>query len=169
MWNPDRFVRFRQIKPDCERGQIKPDFLSQEGERAEASRTARLAQACKPGKNLGELISYLLGAQVKATPSLVTWRRSLFGRLGVVSADRYERHVCRVFNSAGKDLALELVRTGLAWRTRKYADEQTAAEREAYAAAESSAREWGLGLWSQTDPQDPSECRALKKQRQKCR
>lgn len=83
--------------------------------------------------------------------------------------DRYERQVCRVFSSEGEDLALELVRTGLAWRTRKYADEQTQSEREAYAAAEGSARERRLGLWSQPDPQDPSECRALKKQQQRCR
>lgn len=84
-------------------------------------------------------------------------------------ADRFKRQVCRVASPTGSDIALELVKTGLAWRTRKYAEEQTPGERELYAAAEAIARERGLGLWSQPDPQEPSACRELKEQRQKCR
>lgn len=83
--------------------------------------------------------------------------------------DRFKRQVCRVASPAGGDIALELVRTGLAWRTRKYAEEQTPEERELYAEAEGIARERGLGLWSQPDPQEPGACRELKEQRQKCR
>jgi endonuclease YncB( thermonuclease family) len=83
--------------------------------------------------------------------------------------DAYERQVCRVTSPTGADISLELVQTGLAWHSRKYAFEQRAEERERYEAAETWARGRGLGLWSQTDPQDPSECRAFKKQRQKCR
>lgn len=83
--------------------------------------------------------------------------------------DRFRRQVCRVNSPSGRDEALSLVEAGLAWRTRKYADEQTADERELYAAAESAARARGLGLWSQPDPQEPSACRELKAQRQKCR
>lgn len=83
--------------------------------------------------------------------------------------DRYKRQVCRVTALDGNDVALELVRTGLAWHTRKYADEQTPDEREIYAAAEVHARARHLGLWSQPEPQDPSDCRAAKKVRQKCR
>jgi endonuclease YncB( thermonuclease family) len=83
--------------------------------------------------------------------------------------DRFKRQVCRVKSHSGRDEALGLVEAGLAWRTRKYADEQTADERELYDAAESGARARGLGIWSQPDPQEPSACRALKEQRQKCR
>lgn len=84
-------------------------------------------------------------------------------------ADRFGRQVCRVEGPEGKDVALELVSTGLAWRTRKYAAEQTLSERETYSAAEEAARRRGLGLWSQPDPQAPEVCRELKNQRQKCR
>lgn len=83
--------------------------------------------------------------------------------------DRYRRQVCRVTSPEGADIAEELVRTGVAWHTVKYRSEQTPPEQERYAAAEVAARARGLGLWSQPDPQDPGECRALKKQRQKCR
>lgn len=83
--------------------------------------------------------------------------------------DRFKRQVCRVASPTGSDIALELVKTGLAWRTRKYVDEQTHEERELFTEAETIAREQGLGLWSQPDPQEPSACRALKEQRQKCR
>lgn len=83
--------------------------------------------------------------------------------------DRYERQVCRVTGHKGEDVALGLVEAGLAWRTRKYTDEQTQEERNRYLAAESLAREYGLGLWSQEDPLEPSECRALKKKRVKCK
>lgn len=93
-------------------------------------------------------------------------------RVDCYKVDRFERQVCRVFGADGSDIALELVQTGLAWRTCKYASEQTPAERDAYATAEDTARSRGLGLWSQPDPMEPGECRALRQQRQqrqKCR
>ena len=83
--------------------------------------------------------------------------------------EKYSRQVCRVTTSEWHDIALELVRTGLAWHTVKYRDEQTPHEQERYSAAEASARVRSLGLWSLPDPQEPEECRALKKQRVKCR
>ena len=83
--------------------------------------------------------------------------------------EKYGRQVCRVTTSDGHDIALELVRTGLAWHTVKYRDEQTPHEQERYAAAEASARERSLGLWSLPDPQEPGKCRGFKKQRVKCR
>jgi len=55
-------------------------------------------------------------------------------------ADRYKRQVCRVSAPDGTDVALELVRTGLAWHTVKYRREQTSEEQERYAAAETQAR-----------------------------
>ena len=83
--------------------------------------------------------------------------------------DPFERQVCRVKNLDGIDVALELVRSGLAWHTVKYLSEQAEEEQGRYAAAEAAARSRSLGLWSQSDPQEPGECRALRKQRQKCR
>lgn len=81
---------------------------------------------------------------------------------------RYQRQVCRVAGPDGHDIALELVKTGLAWHSVKYRNEQTAAEQNAYAVAEETARSRRLGLWGLPDPQEPSECRALRKQGQKC-
>lgn len=83
--------------------------------------------------------------------------------------EKYKRQVCRVAAPDGQDIAEELVRTGLAWHTVKYRDEQWQEEQARYANAEAVARSRELGIWSQGDPQDPGECRALKKQRQKCR
>lgn len=82
---------------------------------------------------------------------------------------KYGRQVCHVRGLDGHDIALELVKTGMAWHTVKYREEQTVSEEAAYATAEESARARGLGLWSQPDPQAPSDCRALRKQRKKCR
>lgn len=82
---------------------------------------------------------------------------------------KYQRQVCRVAGPDGHDIALELVKTGLAWHTVKYRDEQTAAEQSAYGAAEAAARSRGLGLWTSPDPQEPAECRQLRKQQKKCR
>lgn len=82
---------------------------------------------------------------------------------------RYGRQVCRVAGLNGHDIALELVRTGMAWHTVKYRHEQTVAEQNQFAEAEAEARARQLGLWSQPEPQEPSECRALKKQRNSCR
>lgn len=83
--------------------------------------------------------------------------------------DVYERQVCRLVSPAGEDISLELVQTGLAWHSRKYAFEQRPEERGRYEAAEALARQRGLGLWSLPDPQEPSECRVLRKERKKCR
>lgn len=82
--------------------------------------------------------------------------------------DRYERQVCRVLSPEGKDLALGLVEAGLAWHTVKYREEQTPAERSVYATAEQAAIEGRLGLWQQTAPQPPWDCRDAKKARQLC-
>lgn len=82
--------------------------------------------------------------------------------------DRYERQVCRVLSAEGQDLALGLVKAGLAWHTVKYREEQSQAEQAAYAAAEQRARSDKTGLWSLSAPQEPGTCRALKKQKLKC-
>lgn len=90
-------------------------------------------------------------------------------KVGCYKVDRYERQICRVSGQDGQDVALGLVEAGLAWHTRKYIEEQTLEERDRYAEAESTARERDLGFWSLPEPQEPSVCRELKKQRQKCK
>lgn len=82
--------------------------------------------------------------------------------------DRYEREVCHV--SVGtEDLGLALIRQGLAWFAVRYSKELPAEMRTSYQAAEDSARSKKLGLWIESDPQPPWECRKLKKSRVKCR
>lgn len=105
----------------------------------------------------------------RVSRDILTQRAAPGTVVGCHKVDRFKRQVCRVTSPTGNDVALELVETGLAWRTRKYAEEQTPEERELYATAETIARERGFGLWSQPDPQEPGICRELKAQRQKCR
>lgn len=69
---------------------------------------------------------------------------------------KYGRQVCRVSGLDGHDIALELVKNGLAWHTVKYRQEQTATEQVTYAIAEGPARARNRGLWSQPDPQNPA-------------
>jgi endonuclease YncB( thermonuclease family) len=68
--------------------------------------------------------------------------------------DPYERHVCKVLVD-GRDVGLELVRRGLAWHFKRYAHEQSEADRAAYTAAELDARYEGRGLWRDAEPKPP--------------
>ncbi|MCB1995644.1 MAG: thermonuclease family protein [Rhodoferax sp.] len=54
---------------------------------------------------------------------------------------------------------LELVAAGLAWHYKAYEREQTAQDRQAYAAAEETARARRLGLWADAEPVPPWEFR----------
>lgn len=55
----------------------------------------------------------------------------------------------------GADVGLEMVRAGLAWHFVRYAQDQTPAERDAYARAEQQAREDRAGLWRDPAPEAP--------------
>jgi endonuclease YncB( thermonuclease family) len=66
--------------------------------------------------------------------------------------------VCRV-TVEGVDVGLEQVRRGLAWHYVRYAHEQGAAVRAAYAQAEIDAKREGSGLWSTRDPTPPWDFR----------
>jgi endonuclease YncB( thermonuclease family) len=72
--------------------------------------------------------------------------------------DRYGREVGRVLLD-GLDVNLELLRHGLAWHYKAYEREQPPAERMTYAQAERSARERGVGLWSDARPVAPWDFR----------
>ncbi len=55
----------------------------------------------------------------------------------------------------GVDVGLEQIRAGLAWHFTRYAHEQQAAQRLAYAQAEAKAREHETGLWRDPAPEPP--------------
>jgi endonuclease YncB( thermonuclease family) len=60
--------------------------------------------------------------------------------------DSYGRVVGKLFVQ-GADVNLQMIERGLAWHYRAYAAEQSAADRDRYAAAEAAARARRLGLW----------------------
>lgn len=72
--------------------------------------------------------------------------------------DRYGRVVGKVVDGTG-DVNLSLVRAGMCWWYRKYADEQSAVDQALYEAAETAARAGSVGLWSDPDPVPPWEWR----------
>lgn len=82
----------------------------------------------------------------------------LLGAPGLVvepfKTDPYGRQVARV-RAGGQDVALAMVRAGLAWHFTRYAADQTAQEREEYARAEREARAARRGLWADPHPQPP--------------
>jgi len=61
--------------------------------------------------------------------------------------DWYKRIVGKIIHE-GKDINLKMIRAGLAWWYRKYANEQNAGDRVLYEAAEKGAREERRGLWA---------------------
>lgn len=83
--------------------------------------------------------------------------------------DDYGREVCRLLAPDGTDIVHSLIGAGLAWHSKRYAGEQTAAERAEYGNHEVQARAEKRGLWAEPDPMSPWECRQLRRMRQKCR
>lgn len=84
-------------------------------------------------------------------------RRCAFGRavaVEVKAKDRHGRLVGRV-EAAGQDCGFDLVRAGWAWHAKAFAQDQSDADRAAYAAAERAARRQRLGLWQATTPTPP--------------
>jgi endonuclease YncB( thermonuclease family) len=84
--------------------------------------------------------------------------------------DRYGRVVgkvmtgleCRQENCPKElDACLEQVTTGMAWWYEKYAKEQTKADSSRYHQAEQSARQYRLGLWSESAPTPPWDWRKI--------
>lgn len=73
--------------------------------------------------------------------------------------DKYKRIVGNIYLD-GKDINLEQIKAGFAWHYKKYQDEQTEADRKAYAEAEIKAREGKLGLWGQPKQTPPWDWRS---------
>jgi len=73
--------------------------------------------------------------------------------------DRYGRIVGKIVRG-GQDASLALIEAGYAWHFKRYAAEQSPADRATYARAEEAAREARRGLWSERGPLPPWEWRA---------
>lgn len=85
----------------------------------------------------------------------------VFGEAVVVEwqkLDRYGRVVGKV-SLEGFDVCLEQIRKGMAWHYKKYAGDQSAGDRQTYAAVEAEAREARLGLWIYESPEPPWDYR----------
>lgn len=76
--------------------------------------------------------------------------------------DRYQREIGKVLVN-GRDANLSQIETGLAWHYKQYANEQPAADRQSYAAAEVSAQQRRQGLWQDANPVPPWDFRHQKK------
>lgn len=85
----------------------------------------------------------------------------VFGKAVVVEwqkSDRYRRVVGKVLLE-GFDVCLEQIRKGMAWHYKKYAGDQSARDRQTYAAVEVEARDARLGLWIYASPEAPWDYR----------
>ena len=76
--------------------------------------------------------------------------------------DRYQREVGKVIIN-GRDANLKQIESGLAWHYKKYANEQSSADQQAYAAAEVQAQQGRRGLWNEANPTPPWDFRHQKK------
>ncbi len=76
--------------------------------------------------------------------------------------DQYGRLVGKIVLD-GRDINLEQVKAGMAWHYKFYENEQTPADRELYAKAESSARAARRGLWQDPNPVEPYQFRQEEK------
>lgn len=71
----------------------------------------------------------------------------------------YGRLICKVLLADGEDTDLDQLKAGMAWDYRQYQDEQTAADRTVYSAAECKAMKAKIGLWSEPNPIQPQDFR----------
>ncbi len=72
--------------------------------------------------------------------------------------DKYRREVCKIVLD-GQDVNVQQIEAGLAWWYRKYANEQLAADRARYEAAEAEAKVAKRGLWRDAEPVPPWDWR----------
>lgn len=98
----------------------------------------------------------------KCKEDLLTRAVNLDGTVEAKKLDRYGRIVGKV-RVNGADLALEQLQAGCAWYYADYAKELSAADQEAYAAAEKAARKAKRGLWKDKNPQAPWDFRKAEK------
>jgi endonuclease YncB( thermonuclease family) len=114
----------------------------------------RLAAVDAPerGQPWGEKSKQALAAYTFGRDVTVAWAKR----------DRFGRVVGKVLDGE-RDVNLAMIRDGMAWWFRRFAAEQSAADRKLYEAAENLARLGRIGLWSETAPIPPSEWRDRRK------
>jgi endonuclease YncB( thermonuclease family) len=71
----------------------------------------------------------------------------------------YGRLICKILAPNGEDVCLDQVKAGMAWHYKQFQDEQSPADRDAYAAAECEAMKAKTGLWSDPHPVQPQDFR----------
>jgi endonuclease YncB( thermonuclease family) len=71
----------------------------------------------------------------------------------------YGRLICKIWLPDGQDVDLDQVKIGMAWHYKQYEDEQSPADRVAYAAAECTAIKSKIGLWADPNPIQPQDFR----------
>ena len=78
------------------------------------------------------------------------------------SVDRYKRVLAKIVLD-GRDINLSQVLSGYAWHFKRYQNQQSRSDREAYSKAELYAEENELGLWGEKNPIAPWKWRKIKK------
>lgn len=73
--------------------------------------------------------------------------------------DKYGRLIGKIVIN-GRDINLEQIKSGFAWHYKQYENEQSAADRTAYADAEIAARKSKVNIWSVADPVAPWDFRS---------
>jgi endonuclease YncB( thermonuclease family) len=68
--------------------------------------------------------------------------------------DKYGRLVGKV-RLDSMDVCLEQVKRGMAWHYKQFANEQSKADQESYAQAETTAQAQSIGLWKEKSPTPP--------------
>jgi len=90
------------------------------------------------GQPFGEAAKKQMSDYIFAKDVLVLWKKK----------DRFGRVIGRV-EFGGRDVGLQLVRTGLAWHYKRFEIEQVPEDRKLYAVAELEARASKRGLWKE--------------------
>ena len=72
--------------------------------------------------------------------------------------DKYGRILGKVLLD-GQDICHQQIKAGLAWHYKKYQNQQPLADRDAYSASETAAKNEKLGLWSDPRPMAPWDFR----------
>ena len=78
------------------------------------------------------------------------------------SIDRYKRVLAKIVLD-GRDINLYQVLSGYAWHFKRYQNQQSRSDREAYSKAELYAEKNKLGLWNEKNPIAPWKWRKIKK------
>ena len=73
-------------------------------------------------------------------------------------SDKYGRILGKVLLD-GQDICHQQIKAGLAWHYKKYQNQQPLADRDAYSASETAAKNEKLGLWSDPRPMAPWDFR----------